>query len=59
MVYIPGFLVNKVYDQGSLANTEAGFQFSFCNRMTPVRISGMRDFKLSVDGSPTTELHSP
>ncbi|MFH2009817.1 MAG: uroporphyrinogen decarboxylase family protein [bacterium] len=50
MVYIPGFLINKVYERGSLQNTENGFEFCFMNRMTPMRISGMRDLKLEVDG---------
>ena len=50
MVYIPGFLINKVYERGSLQNTENGFEFCFMNRMTPMRISGMRDRKLEVDG---------
>jgi uroporphyrinogen decarboxylase len=52
MVYIPGFLIHKVYERGSLQNTEDGFQFCFNNRMTPVRISGLRDLKLEVDGTP-------
>lgn len=50
MVYIPGFLVNKVYERGSLANTGDGFAFNFTNSMTPMRISGMRDINLEVDG---------
>ena len=50
MVYIPGFLVSKVYERGSLTNTPAGFQFSLTNRMTPLRITGMRDVRLAVDG---------
>jgi uroporphyrinogen decarboxylase len=50
MVYIPGFLINKVYDRGSLENTGQGFSFRFTNNMTPVRISGMRDISLQVDG---------
>ncbi len=50
MVYIPGFLVNKVYDSGSLSNNGDGFEFCFVNTMTPLKISGMRDFKLNVDG---------
>lgn len=52
MVYIPGFLVNKVYERGSLRNTDEGFEFSFLNNMTPIRISGMRDISLEVDGKP-------
>lgn len=52
MVYIPGFLINKVYERGSLENTKDGFQFCFKNTMTPLRISGMREFKLEVDGIP-------
>jgi len=51
MVYIPGFLIHKVYEQGSLRNTESGFEFCFANRMTPVKISGMRDIALDVNGS--------
>jgi|GEM_PF-47723 len=50
MVFIPGILVNKVYEQGSLRNTDDGFEFRFKNRMTPLRISGMRDIALEVDG---------
>ena len=50
MVYIPGFLVNKVYEQGSLRNTPEGFEFGFLNTMTPLRISGMRGLSLGVDG---------
>ncbi len=50
MVYIPGFLVNKVYERGSLRNVEDGFEFCFANRMTPLQISGMRDMQLDVDG---------
>jgi uroporphyrinogen decarboxylase len=50
MVYIPGYLAKKVYEKGSLKNNDNGFEFSFRNRMTPLRISGMRDFKLVVDG---------
>ena len=49
MVYIPGFLVNKVYQRGSLQNTETGFEFRFENRMTPIKISGMRDMSIEVD----------
>ena len=51
MVYIPGFLINKVYEKGSLQNRDDGFEFCFQNRMTPLRISGMRDLKLEVDGA--------
>ena len=50
MVYIPGFLVNKVYQSGSLSNNAAGFEFCFLNTMTPLKISGMREIKLNVDG---------
>jgi len=50
MVYIPGFLVNKVYERGSLSNIQDGFEFCFMNKMTPVKISGMRDLSLEVDG---------
>ena len=50
MVYIPGFLVNKVYERGSLQNTEDGFRFSFLNTMTPLKISGMRDVIITIDG---------
>lgn len=51
MVYIPAFLVGKVYQSGSLENTEEGFRFCFVNNMTPVQISGMRDISLEVDGT--------
>ena len=51
MVYIPGFLINKVYDRGSLRNNDGGFEFRFTNNMTPMRISGMRDIQLDVDGT--------
>ncbi len=50
MVYIPGFLVSKVYERGSLRNIEDGFEFCFVNNMTPIRISGMRDISVDVDG---------
>lgn len=50
MVYVPGVLSNRVYEKGSLQNTDDGFEFYFTNRMTPVRISGMRDIKVEVDG---------
>jgi len=50
MVYIPGFLINKVYNRGSLRNIEDGFEFCFENRMTPLKISGIRDMSLEVDG---------
>jgi uroporphyrinogen decarboxylase len=50
MVYIPGFLVNKVYERGSLQNTEDGFTFTFTNTMTPVKISGMSQLKITIDG---------
>ena len=50
MVYIPGFLVNKVYDRGSLQNTENGFSFCFMNTMTPLKISGMSQLKITIDG---------
>lgn len=49
MVYIPGFLVNKVYERGSLMNTEDGFSFYFKNTMTPLKISGMRELDVHVD----------
>lgn len=49
MVYIPGFLVNKLYERGSLKNTEDGFSFCFKNTMTPLKISGMRDIKIKVE----------
>ena len=49
MVYIPGFLVNKVYERGSLKNTKDGFSFCFKNTMTPLKISGMRDIKIKVN----------
>jgi uroporphyrinogen decarboxylase len=50
MVYIPGFLVNKVYERGSLCNIEDGFEFRFQNTMTPIKISGMRGLSVEVDG---------
>ncbi|MFC1888992.1 uroporphyrinogen decarboxylase family protein [Thermodesulfobacteriota bacterium] len=50
MVYIPGFLINKVYERGSLENRVDGFAFCFTNRMTPLQISGMRELSLDVDG---------
>ena len=50
MVYIPSVLSNKVYEHGSLRNTDDGFEFCFANRMTPISISGMRDIKVEVDG---------
>ena len=50
MVYIPGFLIHKVYQKNSLKNLPNGFEFTFMNRMTPVRISGIRDLILDVDG---------
>jgi len=50
MVYIPGFLVSKVYQRGSLRNIDDGFEFCFVNRMTPMRISGMRELSVDVDG---------
>jgi len=52
MVYIPGFLIHKVYERGSLCNTADGFRFCFTNRMTPVRISGLRDLRVEVDAVP-------
>ena len=54
MVYIPGFLISKVYRRGSLRNIEEGFEFCFVNRMTPLQISGMRGLSVEVDG----RLHS-
>lgn len=50
MVYIPGVLANKVYEQGSLRNTGEGFEFSFKNRITPLKISGMRNISVEIDG---------
>jgi uroporphyrinogen decarboxylase len=50
MVYVPGFLVNKIYERGSLQNTEEGFTFCFKNTMVPLKISGMREVKITVDG---------
>ena len=50
MVYIPAFLVNKVYERGSLENTEDGFAFTFMNTMTPLKISGMNQLKINIDG---------
>lgn len=50
MVYIPGFLINKVYERGSLKNRTDGFEFCFTNRMTPLQISGMRELSLDMDG---------
>lgn len=50
MVYIPGFLVNKVYERGSLQNTKEGLSFCFMNTMTPLKISGMSELKVSIDG---------
>ena len=52
MVYIPGFLVNKVYERGSLKNTEEGFSFSFKNTMTPLKISGLSELKIHIDEEP-------
>lgn len=49
MVYVPAFLANKVYERGSLENTKTGFRFCFKNRMTPLKISGMREITLDVD----------
>lgn len=49
MVYIPAFLINKVYEKGSLENTDVGFEFCFVNTMTPLQISGMRDIVVEVD----------
>jgi uroporphyrinogen decarboxylase len=51
MVHVPGFLVNKIYERGSLQNTGDGFTFCFKNTMTPLKISGMREVKINVDGS--------
>jgi len=51
MVYIPGFLVNKVYERNSLQNNDNGFEFCFVNTMTPLRISGMREISVDVDGN--------
>ena len=50
MVYIPGFLVNKVYERGSLKNTEEGLSFCFQNTMTPLKISGMSELRITIDG---------
>ena len=50
MVYVPGFLVNKLYERGSLQNTEDGFNFCFTNTMTPLKISGMSQLKITIDG---------
>lgn len=52
MVYIPGVLANKVYEQGSLKNTDDGFVFAFKNRITPLKISGMRNISVEIDGKP-------
>jgi len=54
MVYIPGFIVNKIYERGSLVNTADGFQFSFRNTILPIEISGMSDMALDVDGQSFT-----
>ncbi|MBN2150058.1 MAG: hypothetical protein JW839_01305 [Candidatus Lokiarchaeota archaeon] len=42
-------MVNKIYERGSLQNVEDGFTFCFKNTMTPLKISGMREIKISVD----------
>jgi len=47
---VPGFLINRVYQTGSLRHTAEGFTFALRNPTTPVTLQGLADFK--VDGQP-------
>ncbi len=45
---VPGFLINRVYQTGSLRHTDEGFTFALRNPTTPVTLQHLSDFR--VDG---------
>lgn len=47
---VPGFLVNRVYQTGSLRHTDEGFTFGLRNPSTPVTLQHLA--ALTVDGQP-------
>jgi len=48
MVTVPGFLLRRLYQKGSLKNTEDGFQFQLKNSLGPGYAKSM--LPVSVDG---------
>lgn len=48
MVSVPGFLLRRLYQRGSLKNTEAGFEFLLANRLGSGYAHGM--LPIVVDG---------
>ncbi len=48
MPTIPSMLLKKLYQKGSLKNTESGFEFALKNTLAPGTIVGLRT--LVVDG---------
>ena len=48
MVSVPGFLLRRLYQRGSLKNTETGFEFLLANRLGSGYAHGM--LPLVVDG---------
>jgi hypothetical protein len=48
MATLPSSLLNRLYEQNSLHNTETGFELAFKNRLAPSTMVGVQ--RLSVDG---------
>ena len=48
MVSVPGFLLRRLYQRGSLKNTETGFKFLLANRLGSGYAHGM--LPIIVDG---------
>ena len=48
MVSVPGFLLRRLYQKGSLKNTETGFEFLLSNRLGSGYAHGM--LPITVDG---------
>ena len=48
MVSVPGFLLRRLYQKGSLKNTETGFEFLLANRLGSGYAHGM--LPITVDG---------
>lgn len=49
MVHVPGFLVNKIYEKGSLQNTKDGFELILHNRVMSIKTHGISQLKVTID----------
>lgn len=47
-MFVPNAILKNLYTNGSLTNTEDGFQFELKNRLIPAKLLGVR--RVAVDG---------